>query len=88
MVDIQIYNQGSLQFILTPEKIIIITPLKQQFYLEPKMPYWKRRLKLIRTMIILNEVRSLNELASFTNPGINWVTTREDYCLDELVNVK
>lgn len=54
----------------------------QAFYLEPSRHYWNRRLKMIMRLIEINEIRDLNELASFTNPGINWVSTNKHNYID------
>ncbi len=71
----KIYKQGHLTFILTPSKTLVQTPL-QAFYLEPRTHYWKRRILLIRTMVELEEIRNLNELASFCASGqVMWVAT-------------
>lgn len=80
MGEIKIYHQGSLTFTITTERIIVKTLLGQQFYLQPKVHYWNRRLKLIRTMIELDEIRDLNELASWCASGnIEWVPTSKEY---------
>lgn len=84
MGDNMVYTQGKLTFILIGDKVIIKTSLGQQFYLLPKAHYWQRRLTLIRYMVSLGEVRSLNELASYTNPGITWEVTSEKYELDNI----
>lgn len=76
-----IYTTDKLIFIVTPEKVIVRTNL-QQFYLLPKAHYFNRRLNLIRNLIIINEIRDLNELASYTGRGIDWVTTSIKYDLD------
>lgn len=75
MDETKIYQQGRLTFILTPTKITVKTPL-QSFYLAPKTHYYNRRLKLIENMIMLGEIRDLNELASFcANGNVIWVAT-------------
>lgn len=76
----QIYTQDKLTFIIIGDKIIIRTKIGQQFYLLPKQHYWLRRIRLIRAMIELNEVRDLNELSSWCGNGIDWVTTSQEYC--------
>lgn len=76
-----IYTTDKLIFIVTPEKVIVRTNL-QQFYLLPKAHYFNRRLNMIRNLIIINEIRDLNELASYTGRGIDWVTTSIKYDLD------
>lgn len=83
-----IYRQNYLTFIVTPERIVVKTNLGQQFYLQPKVHYWNRRLKLIRTMIQLNEIRDLNELASWCASGnIAWEPTTKDYAIDTAESV-
>jgi hypothetical protein len=83
-VGVRIYKTEKLTFILDGEKVIIRTTLNQAFYLSPKAHYWRRRLKLIQTMIELNEVRNLEELASWCAAGqIEWVSTTRKY---ELAN--
>lgn len=76
----QIYTTDKLIFIVSPEKVVVRTNL-QQFYLLPKAHYFNRRLNLIRNLIVLNEIRDLNELASYTGRGIDWVTTSIKYDL-------
>lgn len=80
----KIYHQGNLTFIVTPTKVLVKTHL-QMFYLEPKLKYWNRRLSLIRAMIELEEIRNLNELASFcANGGITWNVTTSSCYVDKL----
>jgi len=81
----QIYHQGTLTFILTPEKVIIMTSLPQTFYLEPKQHYWVRRLNLIRRMIEIDEIRNLEELSEWCSRGIAWIPTSKNYLLDKSV---
>lgn len=76
-----IYEQGKLTFLVFPNKVVVMTS-QQAFYLEPSRHYWNRRLKMIMRLIEINEIRDLNELASFTNPGINWVSTNKRNFLD------
>lgn len=76
----QIYTQDRLTFIVFPSKVIVATGL-QQFYLSPKAHYFNRRLNLIKAMIALQEIRDLNELATFCAPGIDWVHTSTHYDL-------
>lgn len=79
-----VYSQGSLTFIITPDKIIIVTSIGQQFYLNPKAHYWTRRIKLIKTMIQLGEIRDLNELSTWCASGqIEWVPTSHKYQLEK-----
>lgn len=81
----QIYTAGKLIFILTPDKVVVRTGIGQQFYLQPKQHYWSRRLKLIRVMIELGEVRDLNELSGWCAGGnIMWLSTNSKYKLDNL----
>lgn len=70
-----VFKQNKLTFVLTPSKVIVRTNL-QDFYLDPRNKHWNRRLQLIRSMIMLREIRDLNELASFCASGnILWVPT-------------
>ncbi len=78
----QVYQQGQLVFILTNEKVIVKTPM-QVFFLSPRRHYWNRRLCLIRTIIELGEIQNLDELASWTGRGIEWVSTQNRYDLPE-----
>lgn len=78
----QIYQQNNLTFLVYSKKIVVITS-QQAFYLEPSRHYWNRRIQLIMRMIEIDEIRSLNELASWTNPGINWVTTDKKKYVDK-----
>lgn len=65
---------NTFSFILTPTSTIFMTSL-QTVNLIPIEHYWNRRLKLIRLMIQLNEIQSLQELASWTRPHILWTGT-------------
>lgn len=71
----KVYRQGKLIFIITPKKTMVQTHLHQMFILEPKMHYWRRRLRLINTMIQLGEIRDLNELSEWCGHGIQWTST-------------
>lgn len=79
MVDgAEVYTQRNLTFILLPHKIIVRTSLGQEFYLLPRQHYWRKREKLIGTMIRLGEIRSLDELSSWCASGqIAWVPRSE-----------
>lgn len=81
----QVYKQNKLCFVVSGDKIIVCTTM-QSFYLQPKAHYWRKRIKLIETMIELGEVRTLGELAAWTNPGIEWVST--SYKLDNMAMVE
>lgn len=82
--ELQVYRQNQLTFILLPEKILIKTSL-QMFTLEPKTHYYNRRIALIRAMISLGEIRSLEELSSFCASGqIAWINTSAKYYLDQV----
>lgn len=71
----EIYTQNYLTFIITPERIVVKTPL-QSFRLLPKTHYFNRRMKTIALMISLNEIRNLDELAAWCASGnIEWVPT-------------
>lgn len=71
--EVKIYRQKNLIFELGESEITVKTS-HVQFYLIPKSHYWKRRLNLIRTMIQLGEIRSLNELAEYCARGsIEWI---------------
>lgn len=75
VAETKIYEQGRLTFIISPTRITVKTPL-QSFYLVPKTHYYSRRLKLIESMIMLGEIRDLNELASFcANGNVCWVAS-------------
>jgi hypothetical protein len=74
----RIFEQKNLTFIVTEKRIVVQTRL-QCFYLEPKAPYWKRRLNLIRLMIQLDKIEDLNQLAEFCGPGVAWVITLQKY---------
>lgn len=77
------FIQNKLTFLIFADtkKVVVMTPT-QAFFLEPSRHYWNRRLKLIMKLIEVNEIRDLNELASWTNPGINWVTTNKRNYID------
>lgn len=79
----EVYQYKKLIFILYKNQIIIRTSLNQTFYLVSNF-YWTptfffKRMSIIRYMIGLGEIRSLNELASYTRPGIKWESTIVDY---------
>lgn len=78
----KIYRQKNLTFIVSPQRITVRTSLPQTFYLEPVAHYWRRRERLIGMMIELGEIRTLEELATWTRPGVNWVSTRVNYPLE------
>lgn len=61
---------------------VVVCTASQAFYLEPSRHYYNRRLKMIMRLIEINEIRDLNELASFTNAGINWVSTNKRNYID------
>lgn len=71
MGETQEYKQGDLTFTLGPRHTVVATPL-QRFYLHPKATYWNRRLKMIKVLIALGEVRDLSELAGWCGSGIEW----------------
>lgn len=81
----RVYYQPKLTFIILSDKIIIRTHLGQQFYLAPRTHQWSRRLKVIRVMVELNEIRTLDELANWTNPGIEWLSTSRHFDVENLV---
>lgn len=71
----QTYKSNRLTFVLTPTQIVVTTSLGQSFYLKPKSQYWTKRMIVIREMIKLDEVRTLEELAQWcASGGIEWVT--------------
>lgn len=82
--DYKVYYQEKLTFIIFPDKILIRTHLGQQFYLSPKTHQWSRKLRVIRLMVELNEIRTLEELASWTNPGIEWMSTTRHLDIENL----
>jgi hypothetical protein len=82
MGETKIYRQKNLTFIVSPQRITVRTSLPQTFFLEPRQHYWKKRVALIAMMIELNEIRTLNELAEWTRPGVDWVSTRVNYPLE------
>lgn len=75
----KIYKQSNLTFIVTPQRITVRTSLPQTFFLEPKAHYFNRRVKLISAMIMLGEIRSLEELAEWCGYGVSWVSTSQSY---------
>lgn len=78
-----IFQTDKLQFLVYPEnRKVVVIHHSQAFYLEPSRHYWNRRLKLIMKLIEVNEIRDLNELAGWTNPGINWVSTNKRNFID------
>ena len=78
----QVFKCNNLTFVLYGKEIIIKTPL-QAFYLYSN-EYWKagftnKRMQLIKLMIQIGEIRNLNDLASYTRPGITWTATSINY---------
>lgn len=70
----KVYKVGKLTFVLLPKLVLIKTPL-QAFYLMSLNRQGTKRLKVIRIMIELGEIRNLNELAGWTRPNILWTGT-------------
>jgi hypothetical protein len=70
-----VYIVNNLTFILTPERVLVKTNL-QTFYLRPTTQKYKKRMAMIRLMIELNEIRNLEELASWCGTGIHWENYR------------
>lgn len=70
----KVYRQEKLTFIVTPSKTIVQTHLSQNFLLEPKFHYWRKRLRLINNMIQLGEIRDLNELSEWCGNGVQWTS--------------
>lgn len=83
----QVYKQKSLTFIVSEDRVIIKTPLEQTFYLEPRAHYFNRRLRLIRTLIELGEIRDFNELSTWCGVGVEWITTSQEYTNNEVDNL-
>lgn len=82
----EVIKYNNLTFILYGKNIIIKTPL-QAFYLCSnecwKTAFTNKRMRYIRLMIQLGEIRSLNELAGYTRPGIKWTATGINYDVSE-----
>lgn len=76
--DTKVYRIGRLTFVLLPEMVLVKTPL-QAFYLMPTEPRSNKRLRVIRIMIELGEIRNLNELAGWTRPNIIWTSLQTFY---------
>lgn len=76
--DTKVYRVGRLTFVLMPKLVLIKTPL-QAFYLMSLNRQGTKRLKVIRIMIELGEIRNLNELAGWTRPNIFWAGTEIIY---------
>lgn len=83
----KVYRQNNLTFFVDDEKIVVQTSLPQTFYLEPRAHYWRRRERLIATMISIGEIRSLQELAQWCGHGVAWVNTNQKYEVDNLEKV-
>lgn len=73
------YQQKSFAFILTEDKVVVCTNLGQAFYLAYRTHHWKKRLQVIRVMIELDKINSLQDLASWCAPGIEWRSTNFSY---------
>lgn len=71
---VKVYEQDKLTFYLSPRRTVIRTSL-QTFFLVPRQSYWHNRIRLIRTMIVLGEIRDLNELATFCGSAVEWRMT-------------
>lgn len=85
-IDTKIYQNSKLTFILTPTQTMVRTSL-QTFYLVPAECYWVRRLKLIRRMIEVNEIRDLNELAGYCGGHIRWTGTGVGYDISNCTRI-
>lgn len=87
-METKIYRQNKLTFIITEDRIYVKTAL-QEFFLEPRTHYWNRRTKLIKTMIELGEIRTLNELSSFCGSGnILWTINTKKIFPNEKVVIR
>lgn len=80
----RVYYQPKLTFIIFSDKIVIRTHLGQQFYLAARTHQWSRRLQMIRLMLELNKIHTLEDLASWTNPGIEWLSTTQHFDIENL----
>lgn len=77
-----VFKINNLTFILYGKEIIIKTPL-QEFYLCHNW-YWEtsfynNRMNEIRYMISIGRIKTLNDLARYTRPGIKWTSTAVSY---------
>jgi len=70
----KVIERNKLTFVLTPQKIYILNRL-QAFYLEPREPYWKRRMLFIGMLVELGEVTDLDSLARYCGDKVRWVPT-------------
>lgn len=72
----KVYTYKRLKFILMPQQTVIThnfgSPCSQTFYLMPLNYRHNGRVNLIRKLIGLGEIRSLNELAGWTRSDIIW----------------
>ena len=73
---VKTYNHGQITFELTSQRIIVRTALGQSFSLQPSVHYYKKSLIKVRTLIELDKIHSLQELAHHTNGVIDWVAYR------------
>lgn len=76
--DIQVFNYGSISFILTDKKTAVATPL-QFFILLPSEPYYTKRMRTVRLLISLGQIKSLSELAEYSQGKIEWRSSREEW---------
>lgn len=74
----KVFRCNSLIFVLLPTIVIVKTNL-QTFYLRPLDRRAEKRLKVIRIMMELGEIRNLNELAGWTRPSIIWTSILTPY---------
>lgn len=77
-----VFKINNLTFILYGKDIIIKTPL-QAFYLCSNY-YWETgfyncKMNEIRSMIPIGRIKTLNDLARQTRPGIKWTSTAVIY---------
>lgn len=71
-----LYIYNGIVFDLRDERVRVRTVLGQSFLLEPSFHYYNRRMAKVRRMIELQEIKSLEELASHTNGVIDWIPCR------------
>lgn len=82
----QIIQNGNLKFILTPNKIAIDTGL-QFFIIQPSEYCHTKRWQTLRLLIQLNEVRTIADIAHYSQNKLLFIPSLPKYLLDTVKHV-
>lgn len=78
VANIESYSGNSVTFYLTDTKIAVETGL-QFFIIMPSEPYHTKRIRTIRTLIRIGEIKSIPELANYAGGKITWYSSKRDW---------